>query len=118
MVIYFDFESFLRIVAECDAAADQSSTGVVEKHEPCGFALAVIDHHSNIPYFEHVDSSEDCMDNSVRMLHWLALETYINAENSFFSTTETVENWTKVAPLNTARSAKNRLTASLTPKGH
>ena len=64
LVIYFDFESFLLPVAGCDAATDQSSTRVIEKHEPCGFALAVVDHHSNVSYFHHVDSSEDCMGNS------------------------------------------------------
>ena len=43
LVIYFEFESFLKPVAGCDAATDQSSTLVIEKHEPCGFALAAVD---------------------------------------------------------------------------
>ena len=58
LVIYCDFESFLLPVAGSDAADDQSSTRVIEKHEPCGFALAVVDHHSNVPFLHHVDSSE------------------------------------------------------------
>ena len=57
LVKYFDFESFLLPVAGYDAATDQSSTGVIEKHKPCGFALAVVDHHSNVPYFNHMDNS-------------------------------------------------------------
>ena len=76
LVIYFNFESFLLPVAGCDAATDQSSTRVIEKHKPCGFALAVVDHHSNVPYFHHVDSSEDCMGNFVRMLHSLARDIH------------------------------------------
>ena len=71
-VIYFDFESFLLPVARFDAATDQSSTRAIEKHKPCAFALAVVDHHSNGPYFHHVDSSEDCVGNIVRMLNSLA----------------------------------------------
>ena len=51
LVIFFDFECFLLPVAGCDEATDQSPTRVIEKHEPCGFALAVVYHHSNVPYF-------------------------------------------------------------------
>ena len=49
---------------------------MIEKYEPCGFAFAVDDHHSNVPYFHHVDSSEDCMGNFVRMLPSLARDIY------------------------------------------
>ena len=69
-------ESFLLPVAGCDAATDQSSTRVIEKHKQCGFALAVVDHHSNVPYFHHVDSSEECMGNFLRMLHSLARDIH------------------------------------------
>ena len=76
LVIYFDFESFLLLVAGCDAATDQSSTRVIEKHKPFCFALAVVDHHSNVSYFHHVYNSEDCMGNFVRMLHSLARDIH------------------------------------------
>ena len=49
---------------------------MIEKHKPCGFALAVVDHHSNVPYFHHVDNSEGCMGNFVRMLHSLARDIH------------------------------------------
>ena len=93
LVIYFDFEPFLLRVARCDAATDRSSTRVVGKHDPCGFALAVNDHHLIVTYFNQVDSSEDRMGNLVWMLHSLARD--MNAKNSSLSTTEIVENWTK-----------------------
>ncbi|XP_075250893.1 uncharacterized protein LOC142343091 [Convolutriloba macropyga] len=49
---------------------------VKEIHEPCGFALTVIDHHSSKPIFHHVDSSPACMTNFVKMLHKLARDIY------------------------------------------
>ena len=58
LVIYFGFESFLLPVAACDEATDQSSTRVIERLEPCGFASAVDDRHSDVPSFNQVDSSE------------------------------------------------------------
>ena len=83
LVNYFDFESFLLPFAGYDSATDQSSTRVIEKHEPCGFALAVFDHDSNVPYFNRMDSSEDCMCNFVLMLHSLARDIH-ERKNHFF----------------------------------
>ena len=76
LVIYFDVESYLLPIAGCDAATDQLSTSLTEKHEPCGFALAVVNHHSKVPYFHRWDSSEYCMGNFVRMLHSLARDIH------------------------------------------
>ena len=76
LVIYFDFESFLRPVASCAGPSNTANTRAIERHEPCGFALTVIDHQSTTPVFHHVDSSEDCMKNFVRMLHDLARDIH------------------------------------------
>ena len=76
LVIYFDFESFLYPVAGCTPHGNNSYTIVIEKHEPCGFSLAVIDHYSTKPIFFHVDSSEDCITKFVNMLHTLAKDIY------------------------------------------
>ena len=76
LVIYFDFESFLYPVAGCTPHGNNSYTRVIEKHEPCGFSLAVIDHYSTKPIFFHVDSSEDCITKFVNMLHTLAKDIY------------------------------------------
>ena len=76
LVIYFDFESFLCPVAGCTPHGNNSYTRVIEKHEPCGFSLAVIDHYSTKPIFFHVDSSEDCITKYVNMLHTLAKDIY------------------------------------------
>ena len=76
LVIYFDFESFLRLVSACKRPSDKAVTQVKEIHEPCGFALTVIDHHSSMPTFHHVDSSPVCITNFVKMLHKLARDIY------------------------------------------
>ena len=76
LVIYFDFESFLYPVARCTPHGNNSYTRVIEKHELCGFSLAVIDHYSTKPIFFHVDSSEDCITKFVNMLHTLAKDIY------------------------------------------
>ena len=40
----------------------------IEREEPCGFSLAVIDHNLTKPIFLHVDISEDRITKFVRML--------------------------------------------------
>ena len=42
LVFYFEIESFLLPIAGCDAATEQSSTRVIEKHEPGGFGLLIV----------------------------------------------------------------------------
>merc|ERR1711894_183745 len=44
VVIYFDFESFLKPVYGCQSNQYAASSQVLEVHRPCGFALAVIEH--------------------------------------------------------------------------
>ena len=96
LVIYFDFESFLCPVAGCTPHGNNSYTRVIEKHEPCGFSLAVIDHCSTKPIFFHVDSSEDCITKFVNMLHTLAKDIYTSANELFLSSEVTVASIRKV----------------------
>ena len=51
LVIYFYLESFLRPVSGCRGPSSRAFMQVKEIHEPCGFALTVIDHHSSKPIF-------------------------------------------------------------------
>ena len=76
LVFYFDFESFLCPEAGCTPHGNSSYTRVTEKHKPCGFSLAVIDHNSTKSIFLHVDSSENCIIKFVHMLHTLAQDIY------------------------------------------
>ena len=76
LVIYFDFESFLRPVSRCRGPSSRAFKQIKETHEPCGFTLTVIDHHSSKPIFYQVDSSEDCMAKFVKLLHKLARDIH------------------------------------------
>ena len=58
LVIYFDFESFLKPVDSCPDNPSQSSTRDVQKHKACGYSLAVIEHGNSQPYFFDYDSSD------------------------------------------------------------
>ena len=61
LVIYFDFESFLRPVSACSLSENVSSSSTIEIHEPCGFALTVVQHNKQKPKYTHLDSSENCL---------------------------------------------------------
>ena len=76
LVIYFDFESFLKPVDSCPDNPSQSSTRVLQKHEACGYSLAVIEHENSQPYFFDYDSSDQCMKKFLNQLHQLAREIY------------------------------------------
>ena len=65
LVLYFDFESFLKPVASCAPSEERASSRPIEVHEPCGFALTAIEHGNPEPKFNHMDSSENCMQNFV-----------------------------------------------------
>ena len=72
LVIYFDFESILKPVASCPASSESASTRSIEIHEPYGFAIAVIEHGNPQPQFSQLNSSVNCMQNIVQMVHKLA----------------------------------------------
>ena len=76
LVTYFDFESFLKPVDSCPDNPSRSSTRVVQKHEACGYSLAVIEHGNSQPYFFDYDSSDPCMKKFLNQLHQLAREIY------------------------------------------
>ena len=72
LVIYFDFESFLRPVSACSLRGNVSSSSTIEIHELCGFALTVVQHNKPKPKYTHIDSSKNCMAFFVKVLHKLS----------------------------------------------
>ena len=72
LVIYFDFESIFKPVASFPARSESASTLSFEIHEPCGFAIAVIEHGNPQHKFSHLDSSVNWMQIFVQMIHKLA----------------------------------------------
>ena len=76
LVISFGFESFLKPVATCAPSEERASLRPIEVHEACGFALTVIEHGKPEPKFAYLDSSENCMQNFVQMIHKLAKDIH------------------------------------------
>ena len=56
-------------MASCAPSEERASSRPIEVHKPCGFALTVIEHGNPEPKFTHLDSSENCMQNFVQMIH-------------------------------------------------
>ena len=59
VVIYFDLESLIIPVNQNENSPTQ--TRLLEKHEPCGFCFAIIEHGSLQPAYLSIDRSESCM---------------------------------------------------------
>ena len=75
-VMYFDFESLIRPVATCSNTSDRSSSEIIERHEPCGFCLVVIEHNNPEPVFFKLERSSNCMQRFVENLQKLAKDIY------------------------------------------
>ena len=76
VIIYFDFESFLKPVTTCNNNPNTSSSRILEKHEPSGYSLCAIEHGSSKPYFFDLNSSEKCIPKFIEQLHILAKQIY------------------------------------------
>ena len=63
-------------MASCAPSEERASSQPIEVHESCGFALTVIEHGNPEPKFTHLDSSENCMQNFVQMIHKLAKDIH------------------------------------------
>ena len=102
LVIYFDFKSILKPVASCPASSESASTRSIEIHEPCGFAIAVIEHGNPQPKFSHLDSSVNCLRNFVERIHKLAKDLheqkrkypFYGGDRSTLEKSETKKYWT------------------------
>ena len=63
-------------MASCAPSEERASSRPIEVHEPCGFALTVIEHGNPEPKFTRLDSSGNCMQNFVQMIHKLAKDIH------------------------------------------
>ena len=81
-VMYFDFESLIRPVATCSNTSDRRSSEIIERHEPCGFCLLVIEHKKPKPVFFKLERSSNCMQRVVKNLQKLARHLWNEAITS------------------------------------
>ena len=76
VVIYFEFDLFLKPVTTCNNNPNTSSSRILEKHELSGYSLCAIEHGSSELYFFDLNSSGKCIPKFIEQLHILAKQIY------------------------------------------
>ena len=75
-VIYFDFESLIKIVATYSNSSDRKQSEITDTNEPCGYCWAVLEHSSPEHVPVKLDRSSNCMQRFVENLERLAKGFY------------------------------------------
>ena len=75
-VKYFEFESVFKPVATCSNTSDRRSSVTIERHEPCGFCLVVIEHNKPEPVSFKLERSSKCRQRVVENLQKPAKDIY------------------------------------------
>ena len=83
IVLYFDPESYLVPIATAQPSPSTSYTVAIEKHEPCGYAIAAIEHGEATPVYFELKRGDNCMNEFVKSLHVLARDIY-NRKRAFY----------------------------------
>ena len=66
IVLYFDTESYLVPIATAQPSPSTSYTVAIEKHEPCGYAIAAIEHGKATPVYFELKRGDNCMNEFAR----------------------------------------------------
>ena len=83
IVLYFDTESYLVPIATAQPSPSTSYTVAIEKHEPCGYAIAAMEHGTATPVYFELKRGDNCMNKFVKSLHVLARDIY-NRKRAFY----------------------------------
>ena len=81
IVLYFYTKSYLVPIATAQLSPSTSYTVAIEKHEPCGYAIAAIEQGKATPVYFELKRSESCMNEFVKSLHVLARD---NRKRAFY----------------------------------
>ena len=87
IVLYFDTESYPVPIATAQPSPSTSHTVAIEKHEPCGYAIAAIEHGKATPVYFELKRGDNCMNELVKSLHVLARDIY-NQKRAFYGPNE------------------------------
>ena len=87
IVQYFDKESYLVPIATAQPSPSTSYTVAIEKHEPCGYAIAAIEHGKATPVYFELKTGDNCMNEFVKSLPVLSQDIY-NRKRAFYGPTE------------------------------
>ena len=83
IVLYFDTESYLVPIATAQPSLSTSCTVAIEKHEPCGYAIAAIEHGKATPVYFEQKRGDNSLNEFVKSLHVLARDIY-NRKRAFY----------------------------------
>ena len=82
-IIYFDLESLILPVSGAEPDPDKSNTQITEKHQNCGYGLAVVDiEKPEVTKFE-LKRGPDCIDSLLQSFETLAKETYVEKRRHY-----------------------------------
>ncbi len=76
LVIYFELESLLQPVQGCERPPETSHSQFLQIHEPCGYALTVVEHSNDNVLFLKQERGPGCLQTFVKDLHILARDFY------------------------------------------
>ena len=76
-------ESYLVAIATAQPSPSTSYTIAKEKHEPCGYAIATIEHGRATPVYFELKRGENCLNKLLKSLHVLARIIY-NRKRVFY----------------------------------
>ena len=79
----FYTESYLVQTATTQPSPSTSYTVATEKHEPCGYAIAAIEHGKATPIYFELKRGDNCLIEFVKSLHLLARDIY-NQKRAFY----------------------------------
>ena len=83
IVLYFDTESYLVPIATTQLSPSTSYTVAIEKHEPCGYAIAAIEHGKATHVYFELKRGDNCMNEFVKSLHVFSRNIY-NRKRAFY----------------------------------
>ena len=79
----FYTESYLVQTDTTQSSPSISYTVAIEKHEPCGYAIAGIEHGKATPVYFELKRGDNCLDEFVKSLNLLASDIY-NQKRAFY----------------------------------
>ena len=79
LVIYFNFESFLKHAHSCSDNPSRSSVRIVQKQEACGYSMVVVEYRNSQPYFFDYEGFDKCMEKFLNQLDQLARKFMIRS---------------------------------------
>ncbi len=75
-VIYFDLESLTQPVESCHPDPTKSISTVLEKHKPCGYSIALVEHGKHRVKSFHLERGPEVMKGFINNLEILAREIH------------------------------------------